>query len=173
MRQVELRYVCFCSHTRSGRLVDVQHLAFLCRDDHCSILKRPDGQRCDTGRSLPSVLVDECGVICVRYSNFDMRAVFPPMPTVMPAFTLLCSLKLRSMLKGSDIAMHPPCCLMCRTPVTAAKMAWTMRLTFALTLASMRALSRNNQLRVERGAIVDEGYNRLSAFTKHHADEPP
>ena len=37
MHQVELRYVSLGCHTRSGRLVDGHHLAFLSGDDHCGI----------------------------------------------------------------------------------------------------------------------------------------
>ena len=44
MYQIEPRYVRLGGHTRSRRLVDVHHLAFLRRDDNRSILKRADGQ---------------------------------------------------------------------------------------------------------------------------------
>ena len=50
----------------------------------------------------------------------------------------------RSMLNGSDNTFSPLGFLMRTTPVAAAKIAWTMRLTFTLILASARALSRKS-----------------------------
>ncbi len=55
MYQVELRYISLNGRTRSGRLVDVHHLAFLSGDDHCSIRNGAGSQRCDPCRSLPRV----------------------------------------------------------------------------------------------------------------------
>ena len=65
MHQVELRYISHGGRTRSGRLVDVHHFAFLSGDDHCSIRNGAGSQRCDPCRSLRCVLVYEGGVICV------------------------------------------------------------------------------------------------------------
>ena len=64
MYQVELRYVSLGGRTRSGRLVDVHHLAFLSGDDHFGIRDGAGSQRCDPCRGLHRVLVYEGGVIC-------------------------------------------------------------------------------------------------------------
>ena len=73
MYQVELRYISLGGRTRSGRLVDVHHLAFLSGDDHCSIQNGASSQRCDPRRSLFRVLVYEGGVICGLYLYIKLR----------------------------------------------------------------------------------------------------
>ena len=59
----------------------------------------------------------------------------------------------RAMLKTSQYATPPSACLTRTTPLAAAKLTWTMRLTFPLTPASVRASSRIRRRPVSKATV--------------------
>ena len=93
------------------------------------------------------------------YSNLDMSTELSPLPTTAPELATSCVLNIlsrpamnekarekvshwrtpRSMLNGSDVTFTPLGSLTRTIHVAAAKTAWMMRLTFALTPASTSA----------------------------------
>ena len=83
--QVEFRYASLGGRTRSGRLVNVHRLAFLSGDDHCASAMEPAAS--DVTRAVACPASSSMRAASSAYSNFDIRTVCAPVPTVMPGFT--------------------------------------------------------------------------------------
>ena len=96
MYQVELRYISLGGHTRSGRLVDVHHLAFLSGDDHL-LASEMEPAASDVTRAVACSASSSMRAASSAYSNFAIRTVCAPMPTVMPGFTCICYVYLITM----------------------------------------------------------------------------
>ena len=106
-----------------------------------------------------SVVFPSISAASSAYSNLDMSTELSPLPTTTPELAISCVLKslprpamneigekmspcsTPPMLNGSDITFTPLGSLTRTIPIAAAKMAWMMRLTFALTPASASAPS--------------------------------
>ena len=86
IRQVEFRYVSLGGCTRSGRLVDVHHLElFLLEMIIAASAMEPAAS--DVTRAVACTASSSMSAASSAYSNFAMRTVCAPVPTVTPGFT--------------------------------------------------------------------------------------
>ena len=83
--QVELRYVSLGGRTHSGRLVDVHHLLFLAEMIIAASAMEPAAS--DVTRAVACLPPSSMRTASSAYSNFAIRMVCAPVPTVMPGFT--------------------------------------------------------------------------------------